>query len=216
MAHNSIPSHEPSSVALALENAIALAVSRANAIVGDGTASPHGLAAADPDELADALTAANVLVSKLDDLRHRIALAGIDTRREPDDAEQEETDPEPDELRNEIDRAWNDAMQQLYAVRDLAHLLDVADDRAETVGYVIEREAERGVECMNALERLLVNARKQSRSSAEPDDDTSRAYAQGMRDGLWHAHEALKRAERGLQIDRMNADGSFPDQESGQ
>lgn len=206
MAHNSIPSHEPSSVALALENAIALAVSRANDIVGDGTASPHGLAAADPDELADALTAANALVHKLDDLRHRIALAAIDARREPepDDAEQEETEPEPDELRNEIGRAWNDAMQQLYAVRDLAHLLDVADDRAETVGYVIEREAERGVECMNALERLLWK-----RDEQPGDDAEARAYARGHRDGLWHAAEAIKQTQTALGMDRMNADGSF-------
>lgn len=196
MARNSIPSHEPSNVAQALENAIALAVSRANDIVGDGTASPHGLAAADPDELADALTAANALVSKLDDLRHRIALAAIDARREP----------EPDELRNEIGRAWNDAMQRLYAVRDLAHLLDVADDRAETVGYVIEREAERGVECMNALERLLWK-----RDEQPGDDAEVRAYARGHRDGLWHAAEAIKQTQTALGVDRMNADGSFPE-----
>ena len=203
MAHNSIPSDNPSSVALALENAIALAVSRANDIVGDGTASPHGLAAADPDELADALTAANALVHKLDDLRHRIALAAIDARREPDDAEQEESEPERDE-RHEIGRAWNDVMQQLYAVRDLAHLLDVADDRAETVGYVIEREAERGVECMNALERLLWK-----RDEQPGDDAEARAYARGHRDGLWHAAEAIKQTQTALGMDRMNADGSF-------
>lgn len=80
MAHNSIPSDNPSSVALALENAIALAVSRANDIVGDGTASPHGLAAADPDALADALEAANTFLAKLETIRRDLVLGELGRR----------------------------------------------------------------------------------------------------------------------------------------
>lgn len=150
MATDSVQTPSVSPVAASLENAIALAVSRAHAIVDDGTANSEGLAAADPEELADALAAANALVSKLEDMRHGIALAAID--REPDDAEPEETEPEPDDLHDAIGRTWNDAMQLFYAIRELSRRLD--DN--QTLGFVIEREAERGVEHMNQLERLLV------------------------------------------------------------
>lgn len=207
MATDSVQTPSVSPVAASLENAIALAISRAHAIVDDGTANSEGLAAADPEELADALAAANALVSKLEDIRHGIALAAID--REHDDAEPEETHPDPDDLHNEIGRAWNDAMQQLYAVRDLAHLLDVADDRAETVGYVIEREAERGVERMNQLERLLVAAAKRGGNQSSADDAESRAYARGMRAGLWHAEQSIELARKDLRMHLMNPDGSF-------
>lgn len=212
MATDSVQTPSVSPVAASLENAIALAISRAHAIVDDGTANSEGLAAADPEELADALAAANALVSKLEDIRHGIALAAID--REHDDAEPEETHPDPDDLHDEIGRAWNDAMQQLYAVRDLAHLLDIADDRAETVGYVIEREAERGIEAMNKLERLLCKRRQEDdeqRAVDNADDLESRAYARGLRDGLWQADQSIRQAVKDLRIDRMNSDGSFAD-----
>lgn len=65
-------------------------------------------------------------------------------------------DDEQPDLHDAIGRTWNDAMQLFYAIRELSRLLD--DN--QTLGYVIEREAERGVEHMNQLERLLWEARK--------------------------------------------------------
>src|SRR5690606_4213467 len=116
------------------------------------------------------------------------------------------------DLHYAIDRTWNDAMQLFYAIRELSRLLD--DN--QTLGYVIEREAERGVECMNALERLLWKQEDDEQRAVDNADDLeSRAYARGLRDGLWQADQSIRQAVKDLRIDRMNEDGSFPDPESG-
>lgn len=57
-------------------------------------------------------------------------------------------------MHDEIARNHNDALQALYAIREIVRLLDEADDAA-ALQSVIEREAERAIERLNDLERAL-------------------------------------------------------------
>src|SRR5690606_11502565 len=92
--------HDPSP-ATVLENAIAHAISRAQSIVDDGTVNLDGLAAADPEQLADALSKAEAFVAALENIRHEQRLDKIETAAA-------EPEPKTDDEQHVIGRVWNE------------------------------------------------------------------------------------------------------------